>query len=764
MRKYSSLLSILIILLATFWGFYDMMPSSTISAKSDADFSIEKALNHLKVMSKKPHHVGSSEHKEVQKYLFNELDKMELNPSIQYQTVVNRKWFAGTTAENILARIKGSEGGKALLLLSHYDSSPHSSRGASDAGSGIVTILEAVRAFLAKNQQPKNDIIILFSDAEELGLLGAKAFVDHHPWAKDVGLVLNFEARGSGGPSYMLMETNGKNQKMIAEFLKANPTYPAANSLMYSIYKRLPNDTDLTVFREEGNINGFNFAFIGDHFDYHTSHDSLERLDKETLQHQADYLMQTLSYFSSSDLTNLDANMDDVYVNFPILKMIHYPFSWVLPMLIGCIIVFIVLVFLGLGLNRLQMKSILIGFIPSILSLVVGGGLVFLFWKGILLIHPSYIDMLHGFTYNGYLYIWTVTFLSIWLMFAIYKPFIKKDNTLSLFVAPIFIWLILNFFINSSFKGAGFFIIPVIIALLILASEIFKKSRKSRTFMYALLSIPTLYVFAPMVKTFPVGLGLKNLFISTIFIALLFGLLLPILTAKGAKKGFARLSGIFAMILFAIATFSSGFNKERTKPNSLVYVKNTTDNSAIWGSYNTVLDDFTNQKLGDNPRKGGLGDAETKSKYNTRFTYFQKAPDFKIDNSIISINKDTIVNNNREISLSILPQRKIHKYELRVKDSTNFKKLEANSALVNSGKSFYVRRGTFLIYHMGNSDDGLDLKMTFDKNARPTIVVNEISYDLLSNPIFEVQPRSDEMQPMPFVTNDAVMCIQEIKL
>ena len=105
-----------------------------------------------------------------------------------------------------------------MLLLSHYDSNPHSSLGASDAGSGVVTILEGIRVFLASGVKPKNDIIILISDAEELGLLGANAFVNHHPWAKEVGLVLNFEARGSGGPSYMLLETNGGNKQLIKSF------------------------------------------------------------------------------------------------------------------------------------------------------------------------------------------------------------------------------------------------------------------------------------------------------------------------------------------------------------------------------------------------------------------------------------------------------------------------------------------------------------------------------------------------------------------
>lgn len=186
-----------------------------------------------------------------------------------------------------MARIKGSGNGKALLLLSHYDSSPHSSLGASDAASGVATILEGIRAFRAEGKTPKNDIIILFTDGEELGLNGADLFVKSHPWATDVGLVLNFEARGSGGAGYMLVETNRGNSNLIKGFMAAEPEYPVANSLAYSIYKMLPNDTDLTVFREDADIDGFNFAFIDDHFDYHTVRDNADRLDRNTLAHQA---------------------------------------------------------------------------------------------------------------------------------------------------------------------------------------------------------------------------------------------------------------------------------------------------------------------------------------------------------------------------------------------------------------------------------------------------------------------------------------------
>ena len=191
------------------------MPSYAPDANvDDTSFSTDRALVHVKNMSEKPHAVGFKAHSQVREYILSELTQLGLETTTQ-QGYTSGDWGNFSSATNILARIKGSEMGKALLLLSHYDSSPHSSLGASDAGSGVATILEGVRAFLKQNTAPKNDIIILISDAEELGLNGADLFVNNHPWVNEVGLVLNFEARGSGGPSYMLLETNRGNARVI---------------------------------------------------------------------------------------------------------------------------------------------------------------------------------------------------------------------------------------------------------------------------------------------------------------------------------------------------------------------------------------------------------------------------------------------------------------------------------------------------------------------------------------------------------------------
>ena len=155
----------------------------------------------------------------------------------------------------------------------------------------MVTILETLRAYILNGKKPKNDIIVLFTDAEEVGLDGARLFVNNHPWAKNVGIALNFEARGSGGPSNMIVETNGGNKNLIKAFMEADVKFPVASSLMYSIYKMLPNDTDSTVLREGADIDGFFFAFIDDHYDYHTANDTYDNLDVNTLQHQGEYLL-----------------------------------------------------------------------------------------------------------------------------------------------------------------------------------------------------------------------------------------------------------------------------------------------------------------------------------------------------------------------------------------------------------------------------------------------------------------------------------------
>ena len=193
----------LFITLVVFLGLYQERPPNAKPENAPpAEFSAGRAMKDLKVIAQRPHPIGSAEEEAIRAYLVNELAMMGSSPEVQRATVVNQQRstsIAAATVNNIIARLKGTGGTKAVLLVGHYDSVP-TSPGASDDGSSVTAILETLRALKA-SPPLKNDVICLFTDGEEVGLLGAKAFVDESAVAKDVGLVMNFEARGNGGPS-----------------------------------------------------------------------------------------------------------------------------------------------------------------------------------------------------------------------------------------------------------------------------------------------------------------------------------------------------------------------------------------------------------------------------------------------------------------------------------------------------------------------------------------------------------------------------------
>jgi len=177
MRKFSSLLTFVLILICLFFSFYNTKSHRISDLKTPKqEFSTLRALEHVKNIAKAPHYLGSNAHEDVKNYIVNELQKLGVQPQIQEGFSIYKTGQC-SKPKNILAKIKGSNSSKSLVLMSHYDSSQHSSNGASDAASGVATILEGVRAYIAKNKVPKNDIIICITDAEELGLNGADLFV-----------------------------------------------------------------------------------------------------------------------------------------------------------------------------------------------------------------------------------------------------------------------------------------------------------------------------------------------------------------------------------------------------------------------------------------------------------------------------------------------------------------------------------------------------------------------------------------------------------
>ncbi|MGF1558534.1 MAG: M28 family peptidase [Flavobacteriaceae bacterium] len=759
MKKSSSILSVFFVLLAIYWTFRSSMPTYTKDALADlTSFSTDKALLHVQQISQKPHAVGFAAHKEVRAYIVSELQKLGLETSLQ-EGYTAGDWGNLSKATNILARIKGYDSGKALMLLSHYDSSPHSSLGASDAGSGVATILEGLRAFLAKNKKPKNDIIVLISDAEELGLNGADLFVDKHPWIKDVGLVLNFEARGSGGPSYMLIETNRGNARLIEEFTKADPDFAVANSLVYSLYKMLPNDTDLTVFREDADIDGFNFAFIDDHYDYHTVQDSYERLDRNTLAHQGSYLMPLLNYFSGSDLNDLKSLNDSIYFNVPFFRLVSYPFEWIWPMFGIAILLFLLLVINGFRKRVLNSKEIIKGFAPMLLALLLTGLIGFYGWPLLTWVYPQYQDMLHGFTYNGHTYIAAFVSLTVSICFFCYALF-KKLDPRNLLVAPIVLWMIICGLVAGYLQGASFFVIPVF--ALLASFMVVLNQEVPNPYLMVFLAFPAIAIFAPLIKMLPIGLGLKMMVASSLLTALTFVLLLPVFSFFRRKNTLAYLSLLLFLGCLVVAHFNSGFSVKNAKPTSLLYVLNADTNSAQWATYENSLSKWTAQYVGNDKKEPEKGSSTTiSSKYGSAFTYVSAAPKKEISPMTIEKTRDTIIGETRLLEICITPQRSVNRLEVFTNDVT-IEKASVNTIALSD---YYLanRRGGRLLTHYISNNEYTELELSIAKDSVLELTLYEASNDLLSNPQFSIPARPDDNIPMPFVLNDAILVTKTVR-
>jgi hypothetical protein len=263
------------------------------------DFSAARARVHVEAISKTPHPVGSPAHEDVRAYILHALEGLHLEVRVE-ETDCALKAAAVTHAahvKNVIARLPGAHAGPAVMLAAHYDSVAQS-RGASDDGSGVATLLETARALTA-GPRLQNDVIFLFSDAEEMAGCGALAFTNEELPKTPIGVALNFEARGTRG-AVALYDTSEDNGALIRALSAVAPRV-VSSSLLGSLARALPNDSDATLFKRAG-IPTFAFAYVDDVYEYHQYTDSLDAMDLRSLQHDGDYALPLARYFGDQAL------------------------------------------------------------------------------------------------------------------------------------------------------------------------------------------------------------------------------------------------------------------------------------------------------------------------------------------------------------------------------------------------------------------------------------------------------------------------------
>ncbi len=285
-------------------------------------------------LAQSPHPVGSAEAKRQRQRLTEQLQAMGLEVQVQ-RTRVQYQHPAKLSprqriawVENIIASLPGTAGGQnaagTVAVMSHYDS-VWQGPGAGDAASGVAAVLAAARAATELDQR-RNRLLFVLTDGEEMGLFGAQAFFRQHPLASSIDLVLNFEARGNQGPPQMFQTSPG-NAGLIGIMSKAL-SRPVANSLSFEVYRRMPNDTDLTISIGEG-IAGLNFAFIDGYPNYHSITDNPQMLSQRSLLQQAQNAVQLTTTLANADLSLANSSANLTYFNLTSALLVSYPLALV---------------------------------------------------------------------------------------------------------------------------------------------------------------------------------------------------------------------------------------------------------------------------------------------------------------------------------------------------------------------------------------------------------------------------------------------------
>jgi hypothetical protein len=249
-------------------------------------------------MGAEPRPIESLRHGVVRDYLVDRMRKLGLEVRVQKGQAVEERTYNGQTGaegayvENLIGVLPGQDrAAKSLALMAHYDSVP-GSPGAADDAAGTASGLEIMRALIATGRKPARDVDLILTDGEEAGLIGARAFFADDPLAKQIGAVLNMEARGSGGRTFMF-ETAKDNGEMV-DLFRRTAVNPTANSLAVFIYEHMPNDTDFTISKHLG-IQGLNFAFIGRQFDYHSPTAIPAHTEPGSIQHMGEQVLSAAS-------------------------------------------------------------------------------------------------------------------------------------------------------------------------------------------------------------------------------------------------------------------------------------------------------------------------------------------------------------------------------------------------------------------------------------------------------------------------------------
>ncbi len=786
MRKlqWSKGLAIVAIILAiTAAGLWLQRTPAAISKDASPDvFSAERAATHLTHIATTPNPIGSQANVLVKNYILDQLTLLGLEPQVQ-DTI----WYYSQRAaslSNVMVRIPGSSGsGSAILFLGHYDT-VIAAPGAADNGAAVATLLEVIR-MLRHHPPLKNDLIFVFTDGEEYGLLGAQAFEAGHPWADDVAMVVNLEAMGTSGQSIMF-ETGWNNLNTIRHYARAVP-YATGNSLSVEIYNRMTNATDYDIFKQTG-YPGLNFAFIGSSYNYHTAGDNIENTSLRSIQHHGEHAGALALYLGNAD-ADFSADQNAVYFNTIGYRFVHYPYKWAPITGILALLASILVIALGIRKGMIRPWHGLFAFLALIikmallyvvfeaifgvlqdihgedgprllqynqtgllLSFVLLATGISLIWYHMLLRGIRGWQVGYIFTTPVLLMAWGETFswtrvlialgVSIWLYLAHRKPISQA----SISGGAMAIWGLLAALSSFVVPGASYlFVWPLLFALTALSYTFYHKTILYRQWagiaLFVILALPLLLWYPQLQHQLILAMGPGMAATATILTGLMMALLLPqILPATRSKVWVATLSvmvaGLAALTIYGI---NPDFSSRHPKANSIFYALDGNTGDAYWLSP-SGLDEWTSQFITSTPSEVPLRPFYP---YHNGQIPGNSTPTIQFIPPTLEVLSDSIIEGERMLTFRVFTHMDAAHFSFHFLTEGDFLDIELAP---HARQRLRHRAGTdwYWFFYYAPPDRGAIFTLYTNPNVDITVHLGELNFSDIP-PMMNVQPRHAHM-------------------
>lgn len=717
-------LSAAVLLLASLWAlrYAVHVPAVTPASVPATEFSGERALRHVRAIAASPHATGSAGHARVAAYVEQELVALGLTPEIQHTTAIGTRYAEAGRVRNIMVRIPGArsgEGTPAVLLMAHYDGVP-AAPAAGDDASGTGALLETLRALRADPTPLRHDLIALFTDGEEAGLLGAAAFVREHRWAKDVAVTLNFEARGTHGPSVMF-ETGPGNLDVVRVLRRSLRRTARAPSLATFVYRRLPNDTDLSELAALDKP-ALNFAFIGGVDRYHTSQDDMAHLDPRTVQHHGMQALALARAFGNDSLPR-PVTGDGVFFDLPVIGLVVYPEGWAVPL---ALLALLPLVFAIRAMRRLPDERTGRGMLLGVAGTLVSGcGAVALGVGVAALLFRVHDAIGSGTPALSGLYVAGTALLTYALAAAIFALLRRWGSVGAMHLGAVALWVALGIALAAAAPGTSFLITwPALVA----ASALALASSRPRLRAAALAASGAFAILMVMPIIYLIGAQALGLYATGAVVIALFTALGAWLLADAFElwPGRAwRTSGTVAaaaMLLFLAGMMTVRTSDAHPVGSAFAYGVDADSGGAWLGAM--AVTPWAQRALGDALRRGAA-DSTMPPSWFTRFvasSATRTAPVVPVPKAVVRVIRDSLAGGERHVLIHVRPAGGTRSILLR----TNVGAVRATSfdgRVADTTRFRRPPRGRWAWEYFAPPDSGFTIGWTVARDARPTLEV-----------------------------------------